>query len=798
MPNPQNGDMVNIAVLPTACCITTSHGRLVSWNKAFERLIPADLDSEETTFHAIFGDDGIAAFKKAMAGSCTTTGRCTYVDPLDGALRSLAFQMMPLCTDGDASGVMILVEQEAAGAEHPRLVRAQLDAIYRSHAVVEFATDGTILAANDSFLSVVGYQREEILGQHHRIFMPPGESETAEYRAFWKLLGQGEFQAGEFKRVTKAGQDLWLNASYSPALSPEGDVLRIVKVASDVTKQRVLSAHLQSQVNAISRSNAVIEFELDGTIVSANENFLATVGYELKDVVGKHHQIFVGNDYAASDEYREFWASLGRGEVRSGVFHRFAKGGEREIWLQATYNPILGPDGEPWRVIKYAVDVTEDTQRAADFRGQVEAIDKSQVVIELSLDGRILHTNEVARDLLGYGLGELRGQHDRVFVPPTEARSEAYREMWLRLRQGEHVAGEFARLAKGGHELWFQASYNPILDPHGRPYKVLWYATNVTDTFTDKCLDEEVRTVLESCRSGDLTVRGRIGEVASKHHDLMDQFNRLIAQLQSTLGTVARTALQFRSESTDISEGSWEVSREVGQQAQSIERISTTMEQISSMVERNAESVRHATRLSADSRKYATDGKDAMKRLSDALDKMGTSSERTAMVVKTIDEIAFKTDLLALNAAVEAARAGEAGKGFAVVAEEVRRLAHQSATAAKETAAMIQGSVDDAKNGISLAEGVSRHLNEMAGAVAKVDAVMGEIELASKEQAVGVGEVNSALHSINSVTQKAASKSEASARAAEHLALQAKELTDLVGRYRVDSTGALLEHRRAG
>lgn len=245
---------------------------------------------------------------------------------------------------------------------------AVLEAFSRSQAIIEFSPDGTILTANPNFLAAVGYDLNEIAGKHHRMFVEPSFADSAQYRTFWEGLTRGEFQAGTFKRLGKGGKEIWVQASYNPVFNAKGQVARIVKIASDVTEQTHAASNAAGQLAAIGRSQAVIEFDLDGTILTANPNFCDALGYSLADIQGKHHRMFVRPDDAVSPEYAAFWAKLGRGEFQSAEYLRIGRGG-REVWIQATYNPILDRDGKPYKVVKYATDITA-RKRAVNVLGE--------------------------------------------------------------------------------------------------------------------------------------------------------------------------------------------------------------------------------------------------------------------------------------------------------------------------------------------------------------------------------------------------------------------------------------------
>lgn len=357
--------------------------------------------------------------------------------------------------------------------------QSQLDAISKSQAVIHFNLDGTIVDANDNFCQTIGYQLSEIKGKHHRMFVDPQFASSAEYQQFWQRLGQGEFESGEFKRVHRSGTDIWLQASYNPIFDANGRPYKIVKYASNITEQKRKNIEFEGQLDAISKSQAVIEFELDGTIITANENFCGAMGYELHEIQGKHHSMFAEEQLKNSPEYHQFWQSLGRGEFQSGEYKRIGKNG-KEVWINATYNPIFDLEGKPFKVVKFATDVTAEKLRNADYQGQLEAVGKSQAVIEFELDGTIIAANDNFCKTMGYELSEIQGKHHSMFAAPGVAQSAEYRQFWANLNNGEHSSGEFKRIGKGGREVWIQATYNPIFDLNGKPFKVVKYASDIT------------------------------------------------------------------------------------------------------------------------------------------------------------------------------------------------------------------------------------------------------------------------------------------------------------------------------
>jgi methyl-accepting chemotaxis protein len=391
---------------------------------------------------------------------------------------------------------------------------AQVAAIGRSQAVIEFNMDGTIVTANENFLNALGYALGEIQGRHHSMFVEPSEREGANYREFWAKLNRGEYQAGEYKRVGKGGKEVWIQASYNPILDARGKAARVIKFATDITAQKIRSMENFGKIAAMDRSQAVIEFSMDGTIVTANENFLGAMGYAFAEVQGKHHSMFVEPSERDGGAYREFWARLNRGEFQAAEYKRLGKGG-KEVWILATYNPILDEKGKPFKVVKFATDVTSQKLRAADLDGQITAIGKSQAVIEFRMDGTIISANENFLSALGYTLGEVQGRHHSMFVEPAERGGSAYQDFWARLNRGEYQVAEYKRIGKGGKEVWIQASYNPILDLNGRPFKVVKYAADTTQQALTRMRAERARSLIESVAAGSEEMNASILEISS-------------------------------------------------------------------------------------------------------------------------------------------------------------------------------------------------------------------------------------------------------------------------------------------
>lgn len=249
--------------------------------------------------------------------------------------------------------------------------QAKLSALDRSMAVIEFDTSGNVLTANANFLRLFGYELNEVMGKHHRLFLFEADSQSAAYQEFWQQLNAGKYVSNRFKRKSKSGEIIWIEANYNPVLNQLGQVTKIVKFATDITARAKAESDAKGQLAAIYRSMAVIEFSLDGKILNANDNFLSVIGYTLAEIQGKHHQIFVKPDYAKQSEYQQFWNRLANGEYFSDTFERVTKNGN-SVWIEASYNPIFDQDGKPYKVVKYATDVTEQEEHKHDLARAVK------------------------------------------------------------------------------------------------------------------------------------------------------------------------------------------------------------------------------------------------------------------------------------------------------------------------------------------------------------------------------------------------------------------------------------------
>jgi methyl-accepting chemotaxis protein len=679
----------------------------------------------------------------------------------------------------DGEGKPLKVIKFATDVTAQKLANAnfagQINAISKSQAVIEFNMDGTIITANDNFLGAIGYELAEVQGQHHSMFVEPGVEHSREYKEFWAKLNRGEFESQEYKRIGKNGKEIWIQASYNPIMDLNGKPFKVVKFAADVTAQKLANADYAGQIDAISKSQAVISFNMDGTIIDANDNFLGAIGYDLAEIQGKHHSMFVEPGFERSHEYKEFWATLNRGEYESKEYKRIGKNG-KEIWIQASYNPIMDINGKPFKVVKFAADVTQQKLANANFAGQINAISKSQAVIEFNMDGTILDANENFLGAMGHSLGEVKGLHHSIFVDTETKNSTEYKQFWEKLNRGEYDANEYLRLGKNGKKVWIQASYNPILDLNGKPYKVVKYATDITGR---KHAIAQIKDVLTSMSEGNLS--GYIEDKLEGEFSLIgDSVNELIDILNKMVGDIRATSTNVYESAREIAQGNDELSHRTESQASSLEETAAAMEELTSTVQQNSDNSTEATKLSKTVINKASSGGSVVRNAVTAMTDINRSSKKIADIIGVIDEIAFQTNLLALNAAVEAARAGEQGRGFAVVAAEVRNLAQRSAGAAKEIKGLINDSVEAVGQGTQLVSDTGKTFDELVNAVSDVGKMIDDIDSAGTEQASGIREVSAAVSQMDEMTQQNAALVEESAAASKSMEDLAQSLLEQI------------------
>ncbi len=385
-----------------------------------------------------------------------------------------------------------------------------MNAVSRSRAIVELALDGTILNANANFLQLFGYTLEELQGRNHALLVDPAHRDSFDERQLWSKLARGEYASGEFPRVTKDGKNVWILGAYNALLDATGTPYKVVSFGTNVTAAKLAAIDSKNQMAALHRTQAVIEFKLDGTILKANDNFLAALGYSLEEIVGKHHGMFVEESYRRSTEYAEFWAKLNRGEFHFDEFKRITKSG-REIWIQATYNPVLDETGKPYKVVKFATDATKQV----NVRQAAELADAEKKKAALELQEKVNHL---------------------LVVVAAAAKGDLTQQISI---TGEDAAGQ---MAKGLEQLFndLRVSINSIGQTAMGVASSSEELSAISQQLTSSSHDAAKQAT--SASSGSEQVSANVGVVAASLEEMLSSI-REISKSATAAARVAKTAV---------------------------------------------------------------------------------------------------------------------------------------------------------------------------------------------------------------------------------------------------------------
>jgi len=440
-----------------------------------------------------------------------------------------------------------------------------------------------------------------------------------------------------------------------------------------------------------------------------------------------------------------------------------------------------------------------DARRIRELEAQAAAMDRAQAVCEFSMDGQVLRANDNFLKMLGYGAAELTGRSQATLLGAEQAASVDHHQFWLRLNRGETVSARARFRSKSGEDRWLRAAYAPVTDEQGRPFKVICFGSDVTQSIVAREAVESERMQLQKEQAaligvlaehlhkvadGDLTAVID-AEFSGDYGAIRDDFNAAILAIRDAMRGIAAAGDQLRTGSGEIASAADQLSQRTEQQAASLEQTAAALDQITATVKRSAEGAGQASKVASAARVDAERSGEVVRQAVDAMSQIETSSKQIAQIIGVIDEIAFQTNLLALNAGVEAARAGDAGRGFAVVAQEVRALAQRSADAAREIKTLISNSNDHVDHGVKLVGETGSALGDIVGKVAQIDGLINEIARSSSEQAAGLNQVNAAVNQMDQVTQRNAAMVEQTNAAAAGLLTEAEQLGASIARFRM-------------
>ncbi len=695
--------------------------------------------------------------------------------------------------------------------------QSQADALSKSHCVIEFELDGTIIDANANFLSLMGYTLKEVCGKHHGIFFESSFASSTEYQQLWKKISQGELNADECKQLDKKGNEIWLQIFYSLIEDEEGNSVRILALSKNITEiktnQLAEVAEHKVLIDMLNMTSIISHSDLTGRITEINEKYIEVSQYSREELIGSPHSITRHPDMPKA-LFKQVWNTIGHGKIFRGVIKNRSKDGE-PYYVDAVIAPIMGNKGKPKKYIGVRYEITELEIERQNIRGILAAIDASNAYIEFDTNGNVLMANKNFLQLLGYQAEEIVGKHHRIFVEPETTNSQDYAQFWKDLNMGKNKNDTFKRVTKSGGEIWIHGVYTPVLDEMGQVTKIVKIATDITAQ-TLKNIDYQnyvkgYSKFISDVANGDLRQRvdtnnnDELSLIGNNLNTMVEGLTGITNQIDEASSTLLGTFSQIHAAvNTQASAAS--------QQAAAVSEITSTLEEVRATSAQNLDKAKQLGKVAEKARFEGDHGQKVLSQTISSMEVIRGQVENIAQTILALSEqtqqireitevvssIAQQSKMLALNASIEAAKAGEAGKGFAVVAAEVKELAIQSQQSTVQVQKILQDvqraadcavmateegnkRVDD---GVSLVEKSGEMMTQLSEVINETVHASKQIVAAVQQEVVGIDQVAISMSEINKVTSQFVNNTQETKEAATNMGKVAEQLKESVSIYK--------------